>query len=160
MKKVAEDKGISFQLKQFKSAVSEFSSENILYTGSKGVCLPFALLNAYAVRNVQNQYFCPDAKFDEVLKLNLDSFGYNYTNVNTTSDINPDLLVIFGGLAMTHSKVTSSDVNSLITSLNPKKVVGICFSSVFQKKGWDKEIDFDVLIDSQLEPVEIYEKIK
>jgi hypothetical protein len=68
------------------------------------------------------------------------------------------MLVLMGGLAMPHSKVTTSDVNALIDKISPKKVVGICFSSVFQKQGWDKDIDFDLIIDSQLEPVTVYEK--
>ncbi|ABR55409.1 conserved hypothetical protein [Methanococcus vannielii SB] len=159
MKKIAEDKGISFQLRQFKSLVLEFKSDNILYTGSKGVCMPFALLNAYAVRNVSNQYFCADAKLEEISKLEQGSLGYTYNLVKYDFILNPDLLVLFGGIAMHHSKVTTKDVNTLIGELNPKKIVGVCFSSIFQKMNWDKEISFDMIIDSQLEPVEIYEKI-
>ncbi|MBA2846525.1 DUF2124 domain-containing protein [Methanococcus maripaludis] len=158
MKKIAEDKGISSQLRHFKAAVSEYGSKSILYSGSKGVCLPFALLNAYAVRTIEEQYFSPDAKLDEISKLNLGSLGYNYSNLDNNTEINPEMLVLMGGLAMPHSKVTTSDVNALIDKISPKKVVGICFSSVFQKQGWDKDIDFDLIIDSQLEPVTVYEK--
>ncbi|MBA2858417.1 hypothetical protein HNP93_001118 [Methanococcus maripaludis] len=158
MKKIAEDKGISSQLRHFKAAVSEYGSKSILYSGSKGVCLPFALLNAYAVRTIEEQYFSPDAKLDEISKLNLGSLGYNYSNLDDNTEINPEMLVLMGGLAMPHSKVTTSDVNALIDKITPKKVVGICFSSVFQKQGWDKDIDFDLIIDSQLEPVTVYEK--
>ncbi|BAP62809.1 DUF2124 domain-containing protein [Methanococcus maripaludis] len=158
MKKIAEDKGISSQLRHFKAAVSEYGSKSILYSGSKGVCLPFALLNAYAVRTIEEQYFSPDAKLDEISKLNLGSLGYNYSNLDDNTEINPEMLVLMGGLAMPHSKVTTSDVNALIDKISPKKVVGICFSSVFQKQGWDKDIDFDLIIDSQLEPVTVYEK--
>ncbi|BAP60845.1 hypothetical protein MMKA1_07280 [Methanococcus maripaludis KA1] len=158
MKKIAEDKGISSQLRHFKAAVSEYGSKSILYSGSKGVCLPFALLNAYAVRTIEEQYFTPDAKLDEISKLNLGSLGYNYSNLENNTEINPEMLVLMGGLAMPHSKVTTSDVNALIDKISPKKVVGICFSSVFQKQGWDKDIDFDLIIDSQLEPVTVYEK--
>ncbi|CAF30233.1 DUF2124 domain-containing protein [Methanococcus maripaludis] len=158
MKKIAEDKGISSQLRHFKAAVSEYGSKSILYSGSKGVCLPFALLNAYAVRTIEEQYFTPDAKLDEISKLNLGSLGYNYSNLDDNTEINPEMLVLMGGLAMPHSKVTTSDVNALIDKISPKKVVGICFSSVFQKQGWDKDIDFDLIIDSQLEPVTVYEK--
>ncbi|MBA2850913.1 hypothetical protein HNP86_001044 [Methanococcus maripaludis] len=158
MKKIAEDKGISSQLRHFKAAVSEYGSKSILYSGSKGVCLPFALLNAYAVRTIEEQYFSPDAKLDEISKLNLGSLGYNYSNLDNKTEINPEMLVLMGGLAMPHSKVTTSDVNALIDKISPKKVVGICFSSVFQKQGWDKDIDFDLIIDSQLEPVTVYEK--
>lgn len=158
VKKIAEDKGISSQLRHFKAAVSEYGSKSILYSGSKGVCLPFALLNAYAVRTIEEQYFSPDAKLDEISKLNLGSLGYNYSNLDNKTEINPEMLVLMGGLAMPHSKVTTSDVNALIDKISPKKVVGICFSSVFQKQGWDKDIDFDLIIDSQLEPVTVYEK--
>lgn len=158
VKKIAEDKGISSQLRHFKAAVSEYGSKSILYSGSKGVCLPFALLNAYAVRTIEEQYFTPDAKLDEISKLNLGSLGYNYSNLDNNTEINPEMLVLMGGLAMPHSKVTTSDVNALIDKISPKKVVGICFSSVFQKQGWDKDIDFDLIIDSQLEPVTVYEK--
>ncbi len=158
VKKIAEDKGISSQLRHFKAAVSEYGSKSILYSGSKGVCLPFALLNAYAVRTIEEQYFTPDAKLDEISKLNLGSLGYNYSNLDDNTEINPEMLVLMGGLAMPHSKVTTSDVNALIDKISPKKVVGICFSSVFQKQGWDKDIDFDLIIDSQLEPVTVYEK--
>jgi len=158
VKKIAEDKGISSQLRHFKTVVSEYGSESILYTGSKGVCLPFALLNAYAIRNVEEQYFSPDAKLDEISKLNLGNLGYTYSNLENKTEFNPDMLVLMGGLAMPHSKVTISDVNELIDKINPKKVVGICFSSIFQKKEWDKNIDFDIIIDSQLEPVTVYGK--
>lgn len=158
VKKIAEDKGISSQLRHFKAAVSEYGSKSILYSGSKGVCLPFALLNAYAVRTIEEQYFSPDAKLDEISKLNMGSLGYNYSNLDDNTEINPEMLVLMGGLAMPHSKVTTSDVNALIDKISPKKVVGICFSSVFQKQGWDKDIDFDLIIDSQLEPVTVYEK--
>lgn len=160
VKKIAEDKGISSQLRHFKAAVSEYESKSILYSGSKGVCLPFALLNAYAVRSIEEQYFTPDAKLDEISKLNSGSLGYTYTDLDDKKDIDLDMLVLMGGLAMPHSKVTVSDVNDLIDKINPKKVIGICFSSIFQKEKWDKEIDFDRVIDSQLEPVTVYEKIK
>uniref|UniRef100_A9A7A9 DUF2124 domain-containing protein n=1 Tax=Methanococcus maripaludis (strain C6 / ATCC BAA-1332) TaxID=444158 RepID=A9A7A9_METM6 len=158
MKKIAEDKGISSQLRHFKTVVSDYGSKSILYSGSKGVCLPFALLNAYAVRSIEEQYFSPDAKLDELSKLNSGSLGYTYTNLEIKENINMDMLVLMGGLAMPHSKVTISDVNDLIDKINPKKVVGICFSSIFQKEEWDKHIDFDLIIDSQLEPVTVYEK--
>ncbi|MBA2862706.1 DUF2124 family protein [Methanococcus maripaludis] len=158
MKKIAEDKGISSQLRHFKAVVSEYGSKSILYSGSKGVCLPFALLNAYAVRTVEEQYFSPDAKLDELSKLNSGSLGYTYNNFENNSEFKPDMLVLMGGLAMPHSKVTLSDVNDLIEKITPKKVVGICFSSIFQKEKWDKNIDFDLIIDSQLEPVTVYGK--
>jgi hypothetical protein len=30
--------------------------------------------------------------------------------------------------------------------------------SIFQKVGWDKKIDFDYIIDGQINPVDVYSK--
>ncbi|MCZ7405044.1 MAG: DUF2124 family protein, partial [Candidatus Methanoperedens sp.] len=66
-----------------------------------------------------------------------------------------DTVVLLGGLAMPKMEV---DVNGLMIMIDEitegypdRKIVGVCIGGVFEKAGWDKLIDFDYLIDGDME---------
>jgi len=160
MKKIEKGSGISFQLRTFRKIIKKLNAEKVVYAGSKYVCLPFAELNGYAIRDVKNQYFIPKTDLENGVKLVSKSIGMQYTKLNNKDELyNPDVLVLLGGLAMENSGgVSLEDVNELIKKLNPKHIIGLYFMSIFQKVGWDKKIDFDYIIDGQINPVDIYSK--
>ena len=159
MKKIEKGSGISFQLRTFRKIIKELNANKVVFAGSKYVCLPFAELNGYAIRDIKNQYFIPETDVENGVKLVSKSIGIQYTELENKEEMyNPDVLVLLGGLAMENSGVSLEDVNELIEKLNPKHIVGLYFMSIFQKVGWDKKIDFDYIIDGQINPVDVYSK--
>ncbi len=161
MKKIDKGSGISFQLRSFRKIIKDLNADKVVFAGSKYVCLPFAELNGYAIRDIKNQYFIPETDINSAVKLIPKTIGMQYDEINgdKIKEVhNPDVLILLGGLAMKNSGVSLEEVNELINRLNPKHIVGLYFMSIFQKVGWDKKIDFDYIIDGQINPVDIYSK--
>lgn len=63
-----------------------------------------------------------------------------------------------GGIATAHSKATPDEVNAIIKNLSPKKIIGISICNVFKHNKWLDKIDFDVLVDGTLDPVNLWKK--
>ncbi len=66
-----------------------------------------------------------------------------------------DTVVLLGGLAMPRIGSTPNEVKVFLDNLpsisQKKRVIGVCFQSIFEKEGWTDIIDFDHIIDSDLE---------
>ena len=159
MKKIDTGSGISFQLRSFRNIIKELNVNKVVFAGSKYVCLPFAELYGYAIRDIKNQYFIPETDIDNGVKLVSKSIGVQYVELEDKEELqNPDVLVLLGGLAMPNSNVSLEDVHELIKKLSPKHIVGLSFMGIFKKVGWDEKIDFNYIIDGQINPVDVYSK--
>ncbi|ABO35349.1 conserved hypothetical protein [Methanococcus maripaludis C5] len=157
---VKSGKCLSFFVEEFKSEIESKNAKKIVYIGSKGVCFSMAQLFGYSIRNtVKNQYFIPDAEIENSVEYELTDIGYRFFGLeNKKNLINPDILVIMGGIATAHSKATPDEVNAIIKNLSPKKIIGISICNVFKHNKWLDKIDFDVLVDGTLDPVNLWKK--
>jgi len=147
MERVKEFKGITGNLTVFKEEVKNV--ETIGYAGVPGVCTPFAELFAYAARD-KKSIFIPNTNFEKARELVLTEYGVEL------GDVKPykvDAIVLLGGLAMPKIGAKIEDVKKLIDeSLKENgKVIGICFMDMFRKAGWYEQIDFDSVINADIE---------
>lgn len=141
-------------LREFRNIIGNHDIKSVAFVGSVGVCQPFAELFGYAVRDKEN-YFIPDGNLNNVKKLVIKDVGMQMEDFGNLDKV--DAVVLFGGLAMPKYGVEVEKIKDLINKLSPKKVIGICFMSIFQKAGWDKEIDFDYLMDGLIK-INLYAK--
>ncbi|MBA2862826.1 DUF2124 family protein [Methanococcus maripaludis] len=157
---VKSGKCLSFFVEEFKSEVESKNAKKVVYIGSKGVCFSMAQLFGYSIRNtVENQYFVPDGEIENSVEYELTDIGYRFFGLeNKKNLINPDILVIMGGIATKHSKATPDEINNVIKRLNPKKIIGISICDVIKEAGWLRKIDFDLIIDGTLDPVNLWKK--
>jgi len=157
MKKISEGSGIPFQLRSFRSVVKgikEFDASSVVFAGSKYVCLPFAELHGYAIRDIKRQYFIPEVDVGSGVRLVRTSIGFQCAELDDKDELyHPDVLTLLGGLALPDSGVSHEDVNELIRELKPKYVLGLSFMGVFEKAGWHEKVDFDSVIDGQMSSV-------
>jgi len=151
---------LSYFVNEFKTEVESKNSEKIVYMGSKGVCFSMAQLFGYSIRNsVKNQYFIPEAEINSSVEYELTDIGYRFFGLENIKKLNnPDFLVIMGGIATKHSNATPERANEIINLLKPEKIIGISICNVLKTSGWTEKIDFNMLIDGTLEPVNIYKK--
>lgn len=151
MKKIDSGSGIPFQLRSFRSVIKGLNASSVVFAGSRYVCLPFAELHGYAIRDVKDQYFIPEADISNGVRLTKKSIGIQYDELDSLEQLyNPDVLVLLGGLAMPDSKVSAEDVNRLIEELKPRYVLGLSFMDVFKKAGWYEKVGFDCVIDGEM----------
>ncbi|XRO75978.1 DUF2124 family protein [Methanocaldococcus sp. 28A] len=154
LKLLKEENGLTPMLREFKNFIENNNIESVAFVGSIGVCQPFAELFGYAIRNKES-YFIPNGDLSNVKKLVIKDVGMQMENFESLDKV--DAVVLFGGLAMPKYNVETDKIKELIKRLSPKKVIGICFMSIFKKAGWDKEIEFDYLIDGHIK-ISIYGK--
>jgi hypothetical protein len=69
--------------------------------------------------------------------------------------LNPAVIVLMGGLAMPNSGVTAVQVKAVVGKYMVP-FVGVCFMKMFEKMGWLNEFDFDLLIDANIAPVDVW----
>jgi hypothetical protein len=75
------------------------------------------------------------------------------------ADPRSSVVALLGGLSMPQYEVTLEDVQEMLGEiLEPNgKIIGLCYMGMFQKAGWDEQIDFDCIINGVLNG-EIYKK--
>lgn len=152
MKKIdSESKGISGFLRTFKQIVEDIDKEKeikkIVFAGNKFTCTPFVELLTYVIRSMNKEiiYF-PAINLDEPYKVILSSVDCDF--VKGGDPYNPELVVIMGGLAMPGGPEIPS-VEKFLEKIGnkDKKIIGVCFMSIFEKSGWCNVIPFDHMID-------------
>ncbi len=145
-----DNKGLVPLLKSFREIIKNNNVKSIIFVGSSFVCQPFVELFGYSVRDIES-YFIPNCEISKAKKLVFDS-NEKIIKLDNIKDLpKSDCVVLFGGLAMPKHGVSIDKVKTFLEEMNPKLLIGICFMSVFQKYGWDKEIKFDYLIDGYIE---------
>jgi hypothetical protein len=131
--------------------------DQILYYGCPGTCTPFVELLAFSTRKMEvEQIFVP--LLDETKAGKLSEVPYVGMQVTGPAAIHkPKAVVIMGGLSMPEVPVKAADVKPVVAKYPDAVKVGICFMHMFEKMGWLKEIQFDLLIDATIDPVEVWQ---
>ncbi len=129
----------------------------VVFTGSIAVCTPFIELLAYTVRDRGfEMLYVPKAVASEARKIK-EIKGVGYSAVDEKGDPNgADAVVVLGGLAMPKFGCAPEDVNTLIADISAgkkPKIVGVGFMNIFEYAGWDKKINFDVVMDTTMEAI-------
>jgi len=150
MKQVETSSGIGGLLATFRKLAR--GRKKITFIGCPGWCNPFAELLGYVLRDAgKEMVFIPNLRKELAAKVVMTEYGMQ---LGEKTDPATDTVVLLGGLAMPKMEV---DVNGLkelideITQGHNRQILGVCVGGVFQKAGWDTVIDFDYLVDADME---------
>ena len=151
MKPIETLSGIGGLLTAFRKLAR--SRKKITFIGCPGWCNPFAELLGFVLRDAgKEMVFIPNLRKDMAAKVILTEYGMQ---LGEKTDPSADTVVLLGGLAMPKMEVDVNGLKELIdevTSSHPERqIIGVCIGGVFQKAGWDKQIDFDYLTDADME---------
>ncbi len=145
-------------LRPFKTYVEEKKlppGAQIVYYGVPGTCTPFIELLGFAIRSLPvEQIYVPTIDEKKARKIALvPDVGMQATGGPVV--VKPALVVLMGGLSMPNSGVTAEQVKGVVGNY-PVPKVGVCFMKMFEKTGWLKVFDFDLLIDANIAPVDVW----
>ncbi|MBU3967342.1 MAG: DUF2124 domain-containing protein [Euryarchaeota archaeon] len=151
MKQLETLEGIGGLLTAFRKLAR--GRDKITFIGCPGWCNPFAELLGYVLRDAgKEMVFIPNLRKELTAKVEMTEYGMQ---LGEMSDPASDTVVLLGGLAMPKMEV---DVNGLIVLIgevtaghDDRQIIGVCVGGIFQKAGWDKLIDFDYLVDADME---------
>jgi len=160
MEKVESLKGVPGILRPFKEYVKSLDlnkDDQIVFYGCPGTCTPFVELMGYAIRDLGCRIiFVPFLDEGKAVTLeNRDNIGFQASS--GPEKIEPSLIVIMGGLAMPNIPVSAEDAEKT-TSPHKSKIAGVCFMNMFAKEGWTDVIDFELIIDAGIDPVDVWKK--
>jgi hypothetical protein len=142
----------------FRESIKDIENNSkVVFTGSVAVCTPFIELLSYTVRDKNfDMVYVPTAKIKDAKQIKLQP-NIGFSVVDEPDDpMNPDVVVILGGLAMPKFGCAPEEVVDMIQELSGERkprIIGVCFMNIFEKTGWEKKIPFDTLIDTTLETV-------
>jgi hypothetical protein len=153
MKQIEMSEGIGGMLTAFRKLAR--GSKKITFIGCPGWCNPFAELLGYVLRDSGKEIvFIPNLRKDMAAKVEMTCYGMQ---LGEKADPSSDTVVLLGGLAMPKLEVDVNGLKGLIEEITDgyaeRQVFGVCIGGVFQKAGWDKLIDFDYLVDADMEVV-------
>ncbi len=156
MKKIDSiTKGLTGFLRSFKKIVEDMDNEKeikkIVFTGNPYTCTPIIELLSYAIREMNKELiFVPTIDINDSYRVNLSNIHFDF--IKGGDPFNPDLVVILGGLAMRGGPEVNN-VNIFLDKIGnkQKKIVGVCFMSVFERAGWCGIVPFDYLIDIHMD---------
>ena len=159
MKQKEVFQGVPGMLRPFKEYLEKKglkAGDQVVYYGCPGTCTPFVELLGYAVRSMDlEQIFVPYVDESKAQKLKLVSdIGMQAAGAARIS--NPKTVVVMGGLSMPNVPVKMEQVKTAVEKYPEAALIGICFMSMFEKAGWLKAMEFDLLIDAMINPVEVW----
>lgn len=159
MKQKEVFQGVPGMLRPFKEFIEKkglHAGDQVVYYGCPGTCTPFVELLGFAVRSLDlQQVFVPYVEESKAQKIRLvPDIGMQAGG--TVSIKTPAMVVVMGGLSMPNVPVTVDQVKSAIEKYPGATRVGICFMNMFEKAGWLNAIDFDLLIDASINPVNVW----
>jgi hypothetical protein len=133
------------------------AGEQIVYYGVPGTCTPFVELLAFAIRALPvEQIFVPGISEAKAQRLAfVPDAGMQVEE--KVSVLHPRIIVLMGGLSMPNSGLTAAQVQA-VTAPHGATLIGVCFMQMFEKSGWLKTFDFDLLIDATISPVDVWRK--
>ncbi|MDH7593747.1 MAG: DUF2124 family protein [Methanomicrobiales archaeon] len=147
--------GILRPFKTFIEGLQLKEHAQIVYYGVPGTCTPFIELLGFAIRTLPvKQIYVPtiDESKAKVMVLEKD-VGMQVGREGIS--LNPSVVVLMGGLSMPNSGVTAPQVKAVVSRYKVP-FAGVCFMKMFEKTGWLKEFDFDLLIDANIAPVDVW----
>lgn len=151
MKQIEKADGIGGLLTAFRKLAR--GREKITFIGCPGWCNPFAELLGYVLRDAgKEMVFIPNLEKELAASVIMTEYGMQ---LGEKADPASDTVVLLGGLAMPKMGIDVSGLKNLIDEITEghpgRQIIGACVGGVFQKAGWDKSIDFDFLIDADME---------
>ena len=130
--------------------------DQIVYYGCPGTCTPFVELLGFAVRSMDlEQLFVPYVDESKAQKLKLVS-DIGMQAAGATGISNPKAVVVMGGLSMPNVPVEVNQVRAAVEKYPDAALIGVCFMNMFEKAGWLKAMEFDLLIDATINPVDVW----
>ena len=145
MDKIQDVKGLGGMLNGFRELVKE--DKKILFIGSAGFCTPFALFLSYPVRE-KEMAFLPGLHMDKARCIKATDYGMELADA---TDAQADVVVILGGMAMPKIGVKPDEMKEFLGKIRYKKLIGVCFMSIFEKAGWCSVLPFDFVMNMMLE---------
>jgi len=159
MKQKEVFQGVPGMLRPFKEYIEKkglSAGDQIVYYGCPGTCSPFVELLGFALRSLNlEQVFVPFVDELKAQKLFLDP-DIGMQAGGTVKVGRPKAVVVMGGLSMPNVPVTVEQVKSAVEKHPDALLIGICFMNMFEKAGWLKALEFDLLIDATISPVEVW----
>jgi hypothetical protein len=143
----------------FRESVSDLKEgSKVVFTGSVAVCTPFIELLAYSVRDKGfNVLYVPKADSKEARKIKeIKNVGYSVVDEKDDPK-GPDAIVVLGGLAMPKFGCPPEDVIRMCEEISVAekkvKIIGVGFMNIFEREGWDKKVNFDMIMDITMDTV-------
>jgi hypothetical protein len=151
--------GVPGMLRPFKDFIEKKglkTGDQIVYYGCPGTCTPFVELLGFAIRGLQlEQVFVPFVDESKAQRLKLvQDVGMQAAAPEKIRS--PKAVVVMGGLSMPNVPVTMEQVKSAVMKYPDAALIGICFMNMFEKAGWLKAMEFDLLIDATIDPVNVW----
>ena len=145
-------------LRPFKAYIEERklpAGAQIVYYGVPGTCTPFIELLGFSIRSMPvEQVYVPTIDEKKAKKITLVP-DVGMQAAGGPLPVRPALIVLMGGLSMPNSGVTAEQVKAVVGKYSVP-FVGVCFMKMFEKAGWLKVFDFDLLIDANIAPVDVW----
>jgi len=145
MEKVQDVKGLGGMLNGFRDLVKD--DKKITFIGSPGFCTPFALFLGYPVKE-KELAFVPGLNKEKACKIIPTEYGLE---LGEKTEADADVVVILGGMAMPKIGVTIDQMKDFLTRIKYKKLIGVCFMSIFDKAGWCQVLDYDYVMNVMIE---------
>jgi len=145
MEKIQDIKGLGGMLNGFRDMVKD--DRRIVFIGSPGFCTPFALFLGYPVRE-KELAFLPGLDLDKARCIEATEYGMELGGA-TSADA--DVVVILGGMAMPKIGVKPEEMKDFLSKMKYKKLMGVCFMSIFEKAGWCQALPFDLVMNVTIE---------
>ncbi|AKB79080.1 hypothetical protein MSHOH_2597 [Methanosarcina horonobensis HB-1 = JCM 15518] len=146
--------GVGGILNSFKSLMD--GVEKITFVGTPGFCTPFAELLGFVVRD-RKLVFVPNLDFEKARSISMAPEGMQ---LGEPADAHAGAVVLLGGLAMpkigTAPEKAREIAEKVLEGSEKRKVIGVCFQSMFMQQKWDEVISFDYIINADL-AVEVLE---
>ena len=140
--------GVGGILNSFKSLMD--GEEKITFVGTPGFCTPFAELLGFVVRD-RKLAFIPNMDFEKARLISMTPEGMQ---LGDNIDAHADAVVLLGGLAMpkigTGSEKAKEIAEKVLEGSAKRKIIGVCFQSMFMQQKWDEVISFDYIINADL----------
>jgi hypothetical protein len=155
MKLVEKNLALGGILNPFRRLVKD--SKKITFVGSPGFCLPFAELLSYVIAKEKKEIaFVPNLEYEKAKKIMFTPYGMQLSD---NVDPRADTVVVLGGLAIPNIGVNIDEMRKLTDRITDGKglKIGVCFMSIFERSGWLEKMDFDYMINSNIEN-ELWEK--
>jgi hypothetical protein len=151
--------GVPGMLRPFKEYLEKGglkAGDQVVYYGCPGTCTPFVELLGFAVRALDlDQIFVPYVNESKAQRLKLvPDIGMQTAAAGKIDK--PKVVVVMGGLSMPNVPVTLEQVTAAVMKYPDAALVGICFMKMFEKAGWLKAMEFDLLIDATISPVDVW----
>ena len=145
MEKMQDVKGLGGMLNGFRDLVKD--DKKIVFIGSPGFCTPFALFLGYPVRE-KSLAFMPGLQMDKARSMVATEYGMELSGA---TDAQADVVVILGGMAMPKIGVKAEEMKDFLGKMQYKKLIGVCFMSLFEKSGWCQKLPFQYVMNVDLE---------